>query len=197
MNIAAEIMLIKPHPNFDEIKRALQKFSKTGKPFGAICYRCAEPKFADKIVSGVGSQLHGARWTPKNSFPTVYLCETAEAALQEYLSRSRRMKLSDHKSLPMIMVGVRVRVLNLLDTTDMEVAAVVNPLLEKEKIHWRAIQDRREAISQAIGRSIKEIGFSGLVAPSQASPGHKNIIVLPENLRPSETLSAPTLKPIY
>src|SRR5947207_1540337 len=138
-------MAIKPHPNFDAIKQAIQKLSKRGRAFSAVCYRCTEPQFADQIVSGLGSQLHGAHWTPKNSFPTVYLCETVEAALQEYLARGRRMRLADHKSLPMVMAWVKVKVTNVLDTTETEIAAVVNPLLATDKIHWRAIQDRREA----------------------------------------------------
>src|SRR6184192_3894855 len=96
-------MAIKAHPNFDEIERAIRKLARKGRSFTGVCYRCTEPRFADQIVSGLGSQLHGARWTPKNSFPTVYLCETTEAALQEYLARSRRMKLPDHKVLPMVM----------------------------------------------------------------------------------------------
>jgi RES domain-containing protein len=190
-------MPIRGHPQFDEIKKALQKLDKRGKPFAAVCYRCVERQFADQAVSGLGSQTYGARWTPKNSFPTVYLCETAEAALQEYLARGRRMKLPDHQSLPMMMLSVQVKVANLLDITDEEVASVVHPLLEMEKIHWRAIQDRREAVSQAAGRAIKEMGFSGLIAPSQACPGDKNIAIFPENLGLKETLSTPNLKPVH
>src|SRR5947208_591744 len=189
------IMAIKAHPDFDEIKQAIQKLAKKGKPLSAVCYRCTEPQFAGQIISGLGSQLHGARWTPKNSFPTVYLCETVETALQEYLARARRMRLPDHKSLPMVMAWIKVKTANLLDTTDDEVAAVVNPFLATDKIHWRAIQDRREAVSQAIGRAIQEVCFSGLIAPSQASPGSRNIIIFPKKLKAPEMLSASSLKP--
>ena len=101
-------MAIKAHPDFDEIKQAIQKLSKKGKPFSAVCHRCTEPQFAGQIISGLGSQLHGARWTPKHFFPAVYLCETVEAALQEYLARGRRLKLPDHKSLPMVMAWIKV-----------------------------------------------------------------------------------------
>ena len=136
------------------------------------------------------------QWTPKNSFPTVYLCENVEAALQEYLARGRRMKLPDCKSLPMVMAGVKVKAANLLDLTDAEIAAVIKPLLEKDKIHWRAIQDRREAVSQAVGRAIREICFSGLIAPSQALHGGKSIVVFPQKLTPADSLSALALKPM-
>jgi RES domain-containing protein len=118
----------KLHPHFDEIKGVVEKLSKKGKPFSGVCYRCTEPQFASQIISGLGSQLYGARWTPKNSFPTVYVCETPEAALQEYLARGRRMKLPDHKSLPMVMAWVKVKVANLLDMTDAGIAAVIKSI---------------------------------------------------------------------
>jgi RES domain-containing protein len=189
-------MAVKSHPHFEEIKAALQKFSKKGKAFTGVGYRCTEPQFAGQIISGLGSQLHGARWTPKNSFPTVYLCDTVETALQEFLARARRMKLPDYKSLPMVMAWVKVKTSNLLDTTEMEAAAVIDPLLVTDKIHWRAIQDRREAVSQAIGRAVNELGFSGLIAPSQARPGGKTIAIFPQNLKTTEILSVPSLKPM-
>lgn len=189
-------MVIKSHPIFDEIKETIQKLSKAGKPFSGVCYRCTEPKFANQIVSGLGSQLHGARWTPKNSFPTVYLCDSVEAALQEYLARGRRMNLPDYKSLPMVMAWVKVKVENLLDTSDPEIAPIINKLLARDKIHWRAIQDRREAVSQAIGRAIEEICFSGLIAPSQAMTGGGNIVVFPQKLARNELLSTPSFRPI-
>ena len=174
-------MLIKPHPAFDEIKETVQKLSKKEKGFSGVCYRCTEPQFAAQIVSGLGSQIHGARWTPKTSFPTVYLCASVEAALEEYLARGRRMKLPDYKSLPMVMAWVKVKAENLLDTTERDIAAIINRLMERDKIHWRAIQDRREAASQAIGRALKEICFSGLIASSQVLAGGLNIILFPQN----------------
>jgi len=106
------------------------------------------------------------------------------------------MKLPDHKSLPMVMAWMKVKAANLLDTTEAEAAAVINPLLATAKIHWRAIQDRREAVSQAIGRAIHEVCFSGLIAPSQALPGGKIIAIFPKKLKASEMLRAPNLKPL-
>ena len=147
-------MGIKSHPDFDNIKQDVAALSKKGKSFSGVCYRCTEPQFADQIVSGLGSQLHGARWTPKNSFPTIYLCESVEAALQEYLARGRRMKLPDYKSLPMVMVCVKVKTASLLDTTDAEIAAIINPLLEKEKFTGARFKTgARPSRRQSAGRS--------------------------------------------
>lgn len=181
--------MVKAHPEFDSIKEALARFS--GIPFSSVCYRCTEPKFAAEIVSGLGSQLYGARWTPKGSFPTVYLCDSAEAALQEYLARGRRMKIPDHRSLPMVMAAVRVKVDNVLNLMDGKVASGLAAFLAGEKVHWRAIQNRREAVSQAVGRAAFELGFSGLVVASQASVGGRNVVIFPGNLKEGDVLSTP------
>jgi RES domain-containing protein len=138
--------------------------------------------------------MHGARWTPKKGFPTVYLCDSVETALQEFLARGRRMNIPDYKLLPMLMAWVEVDIRNLLDLTEPNVSAIVNGFLASEKIHWRAIQDRREAISQAIGRAVNEICFSGLIAPSQAVPGKKTIVIFPQKINSAEQMSAPVLK---
>lgn len=185
-------MPIQPHPDFDKIKQAIQKLARKGRPFSGVGYRCTEPQFADQIASGLGSQLHGARWTLKNSFPTVYLCETTEAALQEYLARGRRVKLPDHQSLPMVMAWIRVTVANLLDTTDAGIAAIIHPFLASDTSHWRAIQDRREAVSQAIGRAIQDVCFSGLIAVARKQD-HRPF---PKKLTTPEALRAPRLKPL-
>lgn len=188
---------MRPHPKFNEIKDELQNLAKKGISFSGVCYRATQPQFAGQIVSGVGSKVHGARWTPKNSFPTVYLCDTPEAALQEFLARARELKIPDHKSLPLVMAAVNVKIQNLLDTTDSKVAATLKPFLDGEKIHWRAIQHRREAVSQAVGRAIQEICFSGLIAPSHALPGGRNIVVFPRKLSSTELLSAPALNALH
>jgi len=106
------------------------------------------------------------------------------------------MKLSDDKSLPMVLAAVKLKIANVLDTTDAKVAAAIRPFLQRERIHWRAIQGRREAVSQAIGRAVKEICFSGLIAASQASPGGRTIVVFPQKLGKLEVLSTPAVKPI-
>jgi RES domain-containing protein len=190
-------MPIKTHLEFTEIKKRLMNLAGRGVSFAAVCYRCTEPQFAGQIVTGLGSQLHGGRWNPKGSFPTAYLCETAEAALQEYLARARRMKLPDYKSLPMVMAAIKIRTGNLLDLTDAKIAAVVNPFLEAEKVHWRTIQNRREAVSQSIGRAAHEICFSGIIAPSQALPRARNIVIFPQKLKDGGITSLPTMKPAH
>lgn len=184
------------HPRFEIIKRELEKLSNFGNAFSAVCYRCVEPQFAPEVVCGTGARLHGGRWNPKGSFAAVYLSDTPEAALQEFLARARRMKLPDYRALPMQMVGVKIKAANVLDLTDAKVESSIKPILVTEKIHWRAVQVKREAVSQAIGRALREIGFGGLVTHSQALPGAKTIVIFPDRLKPTDILKPLPAKPV-
>ena len=42
-------MAIKAHPNFAEIRQAIQKLSKKGRTFSGVCYRCTESQFAGQF----------------------------------------------------------------------------------------------------------------------------------------------------
>ncbi|MBU6402316.1 MAG: hypothetical protein KGS61_18520, partial [Verrucomicrobia bacterium] len=55
------------------------------------------------------------------------------------------------KSLPMVMVWIKVKVLNLLDTTESEVAAVVNPSSTKSN-HTRGVFQKPVEIILGVNR---------------------------------------------
>ncbi len=184
----------KPHPNYDRILGAVSSLVAHASPVSGVWYRCVETSFAHEIISGEGARTHGARWNPIGSFRTVYLSATPETALEEYLARARRMKWPDHKSLPMVMAGVEVRARRILDLRVAEVAAVIDPLLKAERQHWRSIQSRREAVSQAISRAARESGLQGLLAASQQVKDGLNLILFPDKFGRHDQLSAPKLK---
>jgi RES domain-containing protein len=187
-------MEIKPHPNYRRILLAVNSLSAPAQALNSVWYRCVETSFAHEIVSGEGARRHGGRWNPIGSFRAVYLSDTPETALQEYLARARRMKWPDHKSLPMVMAGVEVKVRRVLDLRVPEVAAAVEPFLKAERLQWRSIQSRREAASQAIGRAVRETGLQGLLATSQQVKAGLNLVLFPDKFGRHDQLSAPKLK---
>ena len=148
-------------------------------------------------MSGEGAHQHGGRWNAIDSFPTVYPSDSPETALQEYLARARRMKWPDHRSLPMVMAAIKVKASRVLDLGIPAVAVAVDGFLKAEKAHWRSIQSRREAASQAIGRAAREAGCMGLLAASQQISGAKNAALFPDNFGRRDRLSAPSLKVIH
>ena len=182
------------HPEYANIIEALRPLKAQVAPYAATLYRCVEATFAHDFVSGKGAQLHGGRWNPKGAFPAVYLCDTPETALAEYLARCRRMRLPDARVLPMVMAAVETRVSSALDLGAPPVAAVVQPFLASEKVHWRTIQHRREAVSQAIGRALHQLGLQALLASSQARSNGRTIVLFPDQFSRKDHLSGPSLK---
>ena len=159
-----------PHPDYAKVLDALRPLKAHAAPYTVTLYRCVETAFAQDFISGRGAQLHGGRWNPRGAFPAVYLSDSPETALAEYLARTRRMRLPEARALPMVMAAAETRVSSALDLDTPPVAALLQPFLVSEKAHWRAIQDRREAISQAIGRALHRLGVGALLAASQARP---------------------------
>jgi RES domain-containing protein len=190
-------MHIKPHPNYSRILAAVKLLASHGHVLNGVWYRCVAASFAHEIISGQGARIHGGRWNPVGSFRTIYLSDSPETALQEYLARARRMKWPDHKSFPMVMAAVEVSVRRVVDFRVPEVAAVIEPLLKAERAHWRSIQSRREAVSQAIGRAACEAGFHGLVVTSQQVKGGVNLVLFRDSVGRQEKLSAPKLKALH
>jgi RES domain-containing protein len=104
-----------PHPDYAKMIAALRPLKAHAAPCTATLYRCVEITFAHDFVSGKGAQLHGGRWNPKGAFRAVYLCDSPETALAEFLARSRRMRLPDARVLPMVMAAVQGKVALVLD----------------------------------------------------------------------------------
>ena len=189
-------MAVKPHAAYSKILSVMKALLPEATRVSAVFYRCVETSFAHEITLGEGARIHGGRWNPLGSFRAVYLSDSPETALQEFLARARRMKWPDHKSLPMVMAAVEVKASRILDLGFPTVNSALQNLLESEKAHWRTIQSRREAVSQAIGRAANEACFQGLIASSQQVPGGKNIIVFPMKLSRLDKLATPRLKAI-
>ena len=102
------------HPDYKKLVEGLRALRGLAAPYSATLYRCVETAFAHDFGSGKGAQFHGGRWNPKGAFPAVYLCDSPETALAEYLARVRRMRLPDARALPMVMAAVETRVTSAL-----------------------------------------------------------------------------------
>src|SRR6266478_6325362 len=181
----------KPHPDFGAILATVQSLFAHQSKFSGHGFRCVETSFAHDLLSGKGSLLHGGRWNAPGSFPAVYLADSPETALNEFLVRARRMHIRDYKALPMVMVAVKVKLSCLLDLRAVGVSFALDRFLCSEKIGWQSIQNRREAVSQAIGRAALTAGFKGLRAPSRQTPKAVNFVVFPDALSSGDRIAAP------
>lgn len=142
-----------------------------------------------ELLSGVGSQTHGGRWSPPG-FRAVYGCLDAETSFSESLAHSRYFGIPVEESLPVATAAVRVslqQVVNLREAKiRRELGVSLKRMLDED---WRKEQEQgREALTQAIGRAAYEARLEAILVPSSARKTASNIVVFPQNLDQSSIL---------
>jgi RES domain-containing protein len=147
-------------------------------------YRATGIEYAnrDDLVSGKGSMLHGARWTPKGSFPAVYGSLDPQAALLETLGTGGRYGIPYEKRMPLVMVAVDVELERVLDVTLPEVRKLLRVSLKRLLAEdWEAMQVAgQEALTQAIARLARGLGVQALLVPSARLKGERNLVIFPD-----------------
>ena len=183
-------MPLVPHPDSDRLHRCLNRCLPFAASWTGTVFRATHIEFATRgdIVSGEGARLHGARWTPKGGFRTVYGSLRAEMALSELLEGHRRKGLPDVHALPVVVVGLDVSLVRVLDLTTRQIRRSLGvSLRDMTGEPWERLQRRgREALTQAIGRLACASGLEGLLVPS-AVPGsssERNLVVFRDQLLP-------------
>jgi RES domain-containing protein len=176
-----------PHADSDRLGRALERCLAYLAPWSGVMYRATGIDYANHrdLLSGVGSMLHGARWTPRGSFPAVYGSLDPQAALLEALGTGARYGIPYEQRMPLVMVAVDVRLERVLDLTLPAVRRTLR--LSRERMlaeDWEATQQAGdEALTQAVARLARERGIQGLFTPSARLKGQKNLVVFPDTLR--------------
>ena len=90
--------------------------------------------------------------------------------------------------------GARTFLGAALDLETPEAATILQPLLVVETEHWRTVQGRREAVSQAVGRALRSLGVQTRITASRARAGGRTFAVFPDRLGGADRLAAPVLR---
>jgi RES domain-containing protein len=134
------------------------------------------------LLSGEGSRLWGQRWNPPGLFRAVYLSLEMSTALEESLAQNRRLGLPDAEGLPLVIAATRAIIPRLLDLTLGRVRSILR--VSETRMVSEPHDPGPESITQAIGRIAHSEDLQGLLVPSAAVPGAKNLVVFPDRLPP-------------
>lgn len=175
-----------PHPDAPRLDRALRRCLPRAGPLSAIVYRVTSVRRANvqDLVAGIGSQLTGGRWTPPGAFPAVYASRDDATAMDEAKQHNLRLGVAPHMALPLVTTALEIDLERVLDLTDGRVRQALRVSRTRMVTErWWQIQDRgQEALTQAIGRLARELGFAGLLAPSAARRAGTNVVLFPDRL---------------
>lgn len=175
-----------PHPDSDRLGRALGRCTALLRPWSGVMYRTTGIEYANRsdLLSGLGSKLHGARWTPKGGFPAVYGSLDPQAALLESLGTGGRYGIAYEQRMPLVMVAVDVEVERMLDLTLPGVRKTLRVSRERMlEEDWETRQGAgEEALTQAVARLTLAAGIQAIFVPSARFEGANNLVIFPETL---------------
>lgn len=176
-----------PHPLSSQIKKRLATFAKEfSRLHYGIVFRMADPKWTKPkdIISGKGATESHGRWHTKGDTAVCHTSVLPETALAEIFSSPRRYGYPINKQLPKVLVAIQVKLNRIIDLNDGALRQHLRISRETLlKTDWRLENNRKkEAITQAAGKAIYEVGLEGFIVSSSTSAGGYNLIIFPQNL---------------
>lgn len=174
----------------------MQQAVRLSVPFSGVCFRNVAQRFATQrdVLSALGSQLSGGRYNFHGTFPILYLSCDIHTCVEETTKSFQQAGTSVAQALPRTIVGVEVRLTNVLDLTDPAVVRLLSiTRLRLIRTDWVTSQDvdGEEAFTQTIGRLAHDAGVEAVLAPSAAVPRTgKNLCIFSDHLLPNSLLRA-------
>jgi RES domain-containing protein len=129
-------------------------------------------------LSGEGAFVHGGRWNPPDSFPTIYLADSVRTCIEEARRVAARQGLDLAAYLPRDLHEVEVVLVRVLDLS-------ADGAIEYLGVPLNELLGEDMAASQQIGQAARYLGFEGLVAPSATGAGLA-IAVFEDQIRPGQ-----------
>ena len=144
-----------------------------------------------EVLAGLGAKMLGGRFTPRDTFETLYVARTAETARIEAESRITASGVVDAPSRPYVHFVVRGRLQKVLDLTVAAVLATLQTTEDEMTGPWIVGQVQGdEAPTQLLGRVVHSVSrIEAILFPSSKDkPDGRCLAVLPDRLKRGSSL---------
>lgn len=141
-------------------------------PIDGVAFRHQSPGFDP--LSGEGARIGGGRYSPPESFPTLYLCISLDCVVAEFERLGMKHPAGKEALLPRELYEYRFHFHKTLDLT---LPSVLDQLSVAAS---DLIVDRRD-VCQNIGEAAHAVGFQAIRAPSATGVGDV-LCVFSENI---------------
>ena len=115
-------------------------------------------------ISGEGARVHGGRWNPPESFPTLYLALDRPTVLAELKRTALRFGISPERLLPRAVYRYDIAIHQCLDLRDQTSREAMGISLD-------AIRSEDPRRCQEVAMAAHYLGHEGLIAPSATGAG--------------------------
>src|SRR5712691_5543784 len=147
---------MRTHPDSNLLQSRLEEILGTAMVWQGTFYRATTIEYSNRrdLLSGIGSRLAGARWTPPGLFAAVYGCLEPETAMSEALANYRECGIPLSQAMPLVFVAVMVETQAVLDLTNLDVQRILGVTTRRMvSTPWQRLQERGdEALTQCLGR---------------------------------------------
>jgi RES domain-containing protein len=174
------------HPDSVWLAQGIRRCLPLATRLTGVVYRVASVRRAnpEDLISGIGSQRTGGRWTPPGAFRAVYASRDEATALNEARQQNLRQGVPTWMALPLVLTAIEVDLEPVLDLTDGRLRQALR--VSRDRMlgePWWLLQERgQEALTQALGRLARDHGFAALLTPSAAEPRGSNVVIYPDRI---------------
>lgn len=176
----------KQHPESDSLRRGIDRCLAHVTAFSGTMCRAVATKYANSndLLTGEGAKRHGGRWNPPGLFGAIYGSLDPYAALAETVGTYGQYHISFEQRLPLVLVGIRIRLQRILDLTEGKMRQHLGVSEERMlDADWQTAQAKNgEGLTQAIGRLAWEANVEDLLVSSTRLKKEKNLVVFPNRL---------------
>jgi len=131
-------------------------------------------------ISGDGARVHGGRWNPPGSFPTLYLALDRPTMLAELKRTARRFGIPPEGLLPRAVYRCDIALHSCLDLRE-------ESSLKSASLSLNAIRSDNRRRCQEVAMAAHYLGLEGLLAPSATGAGF-TIAIFTDRLGPDSSV---------
>ncbi|HEX9824204.1 MAG TPA: RES family NAD+ phosphorylase [Actinomycetota bacterium] len=139
---------------------AVDSFPRAG--YQGQAFRHLGPRYSP--LNAEGARIHGGRWNPPESFPTLYLGLDRETVVGEFYRLARHQSMPPAALLPRRLYTYRTELTGVLDLTTVEALSRVGLSLDD-------IRSEDPSACQGVGEAAHYVGFEAVRASSATGSG--------------------------
>lgn len=130
----------------------------------------------------LGAPRSGARFTPRNGAPSLYLAEDVETATREGLQVTLGTPVKPAVGVMRATYTVKVQLADVVDLRGASICSLLGTTATELKGPWRYRKDRTVPPTQRLGRLAAKSGLEGLLFQSTKGQG-ACLVVFTERLK--------------